>query len=95
MQQKVNDIEYAANAAVCESSQYFAAAISSLLPQQIQTPQLPPTSQQQQQQQVKHPFPQIDVIGAMVIVWRVRRKIIMSVLCNIVRNSYAHCSAHT
>jgi len=94
MQQKVNDIEYAANAAVCEASQCFAAATSSLLPQQIQTPQLLSTSQQQQQQ-VKPPFPQIDIIGAMVIVWRVRRKIIMSVLCNIVRNNYAHCSAHT
>ena len=41
------------------------------------------------------PFPQIDIIGAMVIVWRVRGKIIRSVLCNIVRNSCAQCSAHT
>ena len=30
------------------------------------------------------PFPQIGTIGAMVIVWRVRGKIIRSVLCNIV-----------
>jgi len=29
-------------------------------------------------------FPQIDIIGAMVIVWRARGKIIRSVLCNIV-----------
>ena len=28
------------------------------------------------------PFPQIDIIGAVVIVWRVRGKIIRSVLCN-------------
>ena len=44
------------------------------------------------------PFPQIDVIGAMVTVWRVRGKIIRYVLCNIVRNkSYncAQCNAHT
>jgi len=31
----------------------------------------------------------------MVIVWRVRWKIIMSVLCNIVRNNCAPCNAHT
>ena len=30
------------------------------------------------------PFPQIDIIGAMVIVWRARGKIIRSVLCSIV-----------
>jgi len=41
------------------------------------------------------PFPQIDIIGAMVIVWRVRGKIIRSVLCNIVRNNCAQCNAHT
>ena len=40
-------------------------------------------------------FPQIDIIGAMVIVWRVRGKIIRSVLCNIVCNSSAECDAHT
>ena len=40
-------------------------------------------------------FPQIDIIGAMVIVWRVRGKIIRSVLCNIVCNSCAQCNAHT
>ena len=40
-------------------------------------------------------FPQIDIIGAMVIVYRIRGKIIMSVLCNIVCNSCAQCSAHT
>ena len=35
-----------------------------------------------------HPlFPQIDIIGAMVIVWRVRGKIIRSVLCSIVCNN--------
>jgi len=40
-------------------------------------------------------FPQIDIIGAMVIVWRVRAKIIRSVLCNIVCNNGAECDAHT
>ena len=38
---------------------------------------------------------QIDIIGTMVIVWRVRGKIIRSVLCNIVRNNCAQCNAHT
>ena len=41
------------------------------------------------------PFPQIDIIGAMIIVWRVRGKIVRSVLCSIVRNSCAQCNAHT
>jgi len=41
------------------------------------------------------PFPQIDIIGAMMIVWRVRGKIIRSVLCSIVCNNCAMCSAHT
>jgi len=41
------------------------------------------------------PFPQIDIIGAMVIVWRVRGKIIGSVLCNIVCNNCTQCNAHT
>ena len=41
------------------------------------------------------PFPQVDVIGAMVIVWRARGKIIRSVLCNIVCNNCAQCNAHT
>jgi len=41
------------------------------------------------------PFHQIDNIGAMVIVWRIRGKIIRSVLCSIVCNSCAQCSAHT
>ena len=41
------------------------------------------------------PFPQIDIIGAVVIVWRVRGKTIRSVLCNIVCNNCAQCSAHT
>jgi len=41
------------------------------------------------------PFPQIDTIEAMVIVWRVRGKIIRSVLCNIVCNNCAQCNAHT
>jgi len=35
------------------------------------------------------PFSQIDIIGAMVIVWRVRGKIIRSVLCSIVCNNCA------
>ena len=41
------------------------------------------------------PFPQIDIIGAVVIVWRVRGKIIRYVLCSIVCNSCAQCNAHT
>ena len=41
------------------------------------------------------PFPQMDIIGAMMIVWRVRGKIIRSVLCNIVCNNCAQCNAHT
>ena len=41
------------------------------------------------------PFPQIDIIEAMTIVWRVRGKIMRSVLCNIVCNSCAQCNAHT
>jgi len=36
-------------------------------------------------------FPQIDIIGAIVIVWWVRGKIIRSVLCN----NCAQCNAHT
>jgi len=41
------------------------------------------------------PIPQIDIIGAVMIVWRVRGKTIRSVLCNIVCNSCAQCDAHT
>ena len=41
------------------------------------------------------PFPQIDIIRAVVIVWRVRGKTIRSVLCNIVCNNCAQCDAHT
>ena len=41
------------------------------------------------------PFPQIDIIGDVVIVWRVRGKTIRSVLCNIVCNNCALCDAHT
>ena len=40
------------------------------------------------------PFPQIDIIRAMMIVWRIRGKIIRSVLCNIVCNDGAQCNAH-
>ena len=36
-----------------------------------------------------------DIIGAVVIVWRVRGKTIRSVLCNIVRHNCAQCHAHT
>jgi len=42
-----------------------------------------------------NPFPQIDIIGAVVIVWRVRGKIIRSVPCNIVCNNCAQCDADT
>ena len=35
------------------------------------------------------PFPQIDIIGAVVIVWRARGKIIRSVLCSSVCNNCA------
>ena len=41
------------------------------------------------------PFPQIDIIGAVVIGWRVRGKTIRSVVCNIVCNNCAQCDAHT
>ena len=41
------------------------------------------------------PFPQIDIIGAVAIVWRVRGKTIRSVLCSIVCNNCAQCDAHT
>ena len=41
------------------------------------------------------PFPQIDIIGDVVIVRRVRGKTIRSVLCNIVCNNCAQCDAHT
>ena len=40
-------------------------------------------------------FPQIDIIGAMMIVWRARGKIIMSVLCSIVCNNCTQWTAHT
>jgi len=40
-------------------------------------------------------FPQIDIIGAVVIVWRERGKIIRSVLCSIVCNKCTQCDAHT
>jgi len=46
-------------------------------------------------QSTSPPFPQIDIIGAVVIVWRVRGKTIRSVRCNIVRNNCAQCNAHT
>ena len=41
------------------------------------------------------PFPQIDIIGAMVFVWTVRGKIIRSVLRSIVCNNCAQCNAYT
>jgi len=41
------------------------------------------------------PFPEIDIIRAVVIVWRVRGKIIRYVMCNIVCNNCAQCDAHT
>jgi len=44
---------------------------------------------------VPPPFSQIDIIAAMMIVWRVRGKIIRSVLCSIVCNNCAQCSAYT
>ena len=40
-------------------------------------------------------FPQIDIIVAIMIVWRVRQKIIRFVLCSIVCNNCAQCNAHT
>ena len=36
-----------------------------------------------------------DIIGPVVIVWRVKGKIIRSVLCNILCNNCAQCNAHT
>jgi len=43
----------------------------------------------------ERPFPQMDIIGAVVIVWRIRGKIIRSVLCSIVCNNCAQCEIHT
>jgi len=41
------------------------------------------------------PFPQIDIIGAVAIVWRTRGKIIRSALCSIVCNNCTQWTAHT
>jgi len=41
------------------------------------------------------PFPQIDIIEAVVIVWRARGKIIRSVLCSIVCKNCTQWTAHT
>jgi len=41
------------------------------------------------------PFPQIDIIRAMVIVWRVTGKIIRYAVCTIMHNDCAQCNAHT
>jgi len=41
------------------------------------------------------PFPQIDINGAMVIVWRARGKNLRSVLCSIVCNNYTQWTAQT
>jgi len=41
------------------------------------------------------PFSQIDIIEAIMTVWRVRGKIIRSVLCSIVCNNCVQCNAHT
>ena len=53
-----------------------------------------PVKQGRSSRPVKPPFPQIDIIGAVVIVWRVRGKTIRSVLCNIVCNNCAQCDAY-
>ena len=42
-----------------------------------------------------HPLPQIDIIGATMIFWRVRGKIIRPVPCNIVCNIIVHSAMHT
>ena len=42
---------------------------------------------------VDPPFPEIDIIGAMVIVWSARGKIIRFVVCSIVCNNCAQCNA--
>jgi len=47
------------------------------------------------EQKLLPPFPQIDVIRAMMVVWRVSWKIIGLVLYSIVCNSCAQCNAHT
>ena len=44
--------------------------------------------------EVDPPFPQIDIIGAMVIVWRVRGKII-SLFCAILCATIVHSAMHT
>jgi len=40
-------------------------------------------------------IPPVDIIGALMIVWRVRGKIIRSVLCSIVHNYCAHTYEQT
>jgi len=44
---------------------------------------------------VNLPFPQIDIIGAMMTFCRVKGKIVRSVLCSIVCNNCAQRNAHT
>jgi len=41
------------------------------------------------------PFPQIYIIRAVMIVWRVRGKIIRNVMCSIMYKNCAQCNAHT
>jgi len=49
----------------------------------------------QQQCECSPPFHQTDIIGAMVIVWRARGKIVRSVLCSILCNNCTQWTAHT
>jgi len=46
-------------------------------------------------QHLMSPFLQVDIIVAVMIVWRLRGKIVRSVLCSIVCNSCTRYNAHT
>jgi len=41
------------------------------------------------------PSPPVDIIRAMMIVWKIRGKVIRTVLCCVVYSSCAHLYAHT
>ena len=53
------------------------------------------TTTSYQKHSVATRFPHIDIISAMVIVWRVRGNIIRYVLCNIVCNNIVYSATHT
>ena len=57
---------------------------------------IPPLNLEElKEEKAVHLLPQLDIIGAVVIIWRVRGKTIRSVLCNIMCINCAQCDAHT